>query len=453
MHWVQAVGTANRARTPQTMNILVVDHSRVFRILWEKTARASDLESILVANGAQGLAALRQQPVSLICVSLVLTDMDGIDFCRQARSMAAGRDVPIILLTSSEQQSIRQRAFDFGVTEVHAKYDIGALFTEATRIAREHARVSAGRVLYVEDDPVGAGTMLDILHGMHLHVDHHDDAAAAFEAFRREDYDLVVCDTALEGRMNGFGLVSRLHARATDNRWIPVLAISDRESVTRQGKLVSLGVSDFLTRPLIEHEVRARVGNLVTHKQLFERARQQQHSLYELAMTDQLTGLYNRNALSEFVSKACAEANRHEQPLSVVVLDIDQFKRINDDHGHQAGDEVLVAVADLLAHSCRKEDFAVRLAGGELLLVLTHCNRGDARRRAEQLRERIAELRPGGIDVSASFGVAERPHGEHVDLDGLLRAADAALSEAKAAGRDRVVEHGGLHAEGRRHVV
>lgn len=435
------------------MNILVVDHSRVFRILWEKTARMSGLESILVANGAQGLAALRQQPVSLICVSLVLTDMDGIEFCRQARAMAAGRDVPIILLTSSEQQSIRQRAFEVGVTEVHAKYDIGALFTEASHIAREYESVSAGRVLYIEDDPVGAGAMLDILRGMDLRVDHHDDAATAFEAFGREDYDLVICDVAFDGRMNGLGLVSRLHARATDNRWVPILTVSDREGAARQGELVPLGVSDFITRPLVQHEVRARVGNLVAYKQLFERARQQQRSLYELAMTDQLTGLYNRNALSEFVSKACAEANRHELPLSVLVLDIDHFKRINEAHGHQVGDEVLVAVADLLTHSCRKEDFAVRLAGGELLLVLTHCNRGDARRRADELRAKIAELQPGGIEVSASFGVAERPHGEHVDLDRLLRAADAALAEAKAAGRDRVVDRGEGHAGGQRHVV
>lgn len=435
------------------MNILVVDHSRVFRILWEKTARASALESILVANGAQGLAALRQQPVSLICVSLVLTDMDGIDFCRQARSMAAGRDVPIILLTSNDQHSVRQRAFEVGITEVHAKYDIGALFTQASHIAHEYESVSAGRVLYIEDDPVGSSAMLEILRGMDLRVDHHDDAAAAFEAFRREDYDLVVCGIAFEGRMNGFGLISRLHARSTDNRWIPILAVSDRGDAARQAKLVDLGVSDFITLPLAEHEVRARVGNLVSHKQLFERARQQQRSLYELAMTDSLTGLYNRNALTEFVTKACAEANRHDQPLSVLVLDIDHFKRINEAHGQQAGDEVLVAVADLLANGCRKEDFAVRLAGGELLLVLTHCNRGDARRRAEQLRQRIAELRPGGIEVSASFGVAERPHGEHVDLDSLLRAADAALSDAKAGGRDRVVERDERRVAGQQQVV
>lgn len=434
------------------MNILIVEHSRVFRILWEKTAGPSGLVSTLAANGTQGLAALRQQPVSLICVSLVLTDMDGIEFCRQARSMAAGRDVPIILLTSSEQQSVRQRAFEVGITEVHAKYDIGTLFAESTRIAREHENLSAGRVLYLEEDPAGAGAMPDVLRGMNLRVDHHDDPVAAFEAFTREDYDLVICDVVFEGRMNGLGLISRLHARTTANRWVPVLALSDRDDEARQGELVSLGVTDLITRPLTEHELRARTGNLLAYKQLHERVRQQQHSLYELAMTDQLTGLYSRNALAEFVSKACAQANRHELPLSAIVSDTDRFKRINEVHGYQVGDEVLVAVADLLSNSCRKEDFAVRLAGGELLLVLTHCNRGDAKRRAEELRTKIAERHPNGVAVTASFGVAERPQGEQIDLDGLLRVADAALSAAKAAGRDRVVEHAGSHAAGQRHV-
>lgn len=422
------------------MEILVVDHSRVFRTLWEKRARLAGLEPVIVADGHEGLEVLRQRPMSLVCVSLTLSDMDGIEFCRHARAIPNARDLPIILLTSTSDKALRRRAFEAGVTDVHPKNDIDSLFKEAARIAQEHRTVSAGHVLYVEDSITVATTMLRILRGMNLQVDHYKSASDAFEAFMEQDYDLVLTDILVEGEMSGFGLVSRIRGEATEHSWVPILAISGMEDVARRVELFRLGINDFVTKPVVEQEVQARVNNLMMNKQLFDRVQRQQQHLYDLAMTDQLTGLYNRNALAEFVTKACAEANRHDLSLSVVLLDIDHFKRVNDAHGHQVGDEVLVAVSDLVLRRCRREDFAVRLGGEELMLVLTHCDRADAVRCAETLREEIAALTPNDVDVTASFGVASRPHGVPADLDGLLRAADDAMYEAKANGRNRVVE-------------
>lgn len=434
------MGVGKASRTAQSMDILVVDHSRVFRALWEKRARLAGLVPLVVADGHEGLEVLRQRPMSLVCVSLTLSDMDGIDFCRHARAIPNARDLPIILLTSTDDKALRRRAFEAGVTDVRSKNDVDSLFKEAARIAAEHKTVAAGRVLYVEDSITVATTMLRILRGMNLHVDHYKSASDAFEAFMQADYDLVISDILVEGEMSGFGLVSRIRGEATEHSWVPILAISGMEDVARRVELFRLGINDFVTKPVVEQEVQARVNNLITNKQLFDRVQRQQQHLYDLAMTDQLTGLYNRNALAEFVSKACSEANRHDLNLSVVLLDIDHFKHINDEHGHQVGDEVLVAVSDLVLKRCRREDFAVRLGGEELMLVLTYCDRGDAVRCAEFLREEIAALKPNGVEVTASFGVAARPHGVKVDLDGLLRAADDAMYEAKANGRNRVVE-------------
>jgi two-component system cell cycle response regulator len=421
------------------VEILVVDHSRVFRTLWERMARLAGLAPIVVASGAEGLEFLRKRNVSVICVSLTLADMDGVDFCRQVRALPHGHDLPLILTTSTEQKAIRRRAFEAGATDVHPKQDIDFLFKEAARLAQEHDQICAGRVLYVEDSVTVATAMLKILGEMHLGVDHYKSATDAFEAFQSEDYDLVISDILVEGEMSGFGLVSRIRADA-ERHWIPILAISGMEDLSRRVELFRLGINDFVTKPVVEQEVKARVTNLITNKQLFDRVQEQQRHLYELAMTDQLTNLYNRNALAEFATKACAEANRHELHLSVVMLDIDHFKRINDDHGHQVGDEVLVAVSELMMGRCRKEDFAIRLGGEELLLVLTHCDRADAVRCAEQLREEIEALRPAGVEVTASLGVASRAQGQEIDLDGLLRAADSALYAAKNGGRNRVVE-------------
>ncbi len=422
------------------MDILVVDPSRVFRTLWAKRARLDGLDPTIVADGHEGLEVLRQRPMSLVCVSSILSDMDGIDFCRHARAIPNARDVPLILLTSTSDKDLRRRAFEAGVTDVHPKNDLDPLFKGAVRIAAEHEIVSAGHVLYVEDSMTVATTMLRVLRGMNLKVDHYDSASEAFVAFMDTDYDLVLTDILVEGDMSGFGLVSRIRGEAIEHGWVPILAISGMEDVARRVELFRLGINDFVTKPVVEQEVQARVNNLITNKQLFDRVQRQQRHLYDLAMTDQLTGLYNRNALAEFVTKACAEANRHDQSLSVVLLDIDHFKRINDEHGHQAGDEVLVAVANVVLKRCRREDFAVRLGGEELMLVLTHCDLADAVRCAEGLREQIEALRPGDLEVTASFGVTSRPRGARADLDDLLRAADDAMYEAKGNGRNEVIE-------------
>lgn len=265
---------------------------------------------------------LRQRRMSLVCVSLILSDMDGIDFCRHARASPNARDVPLILLTSTSDKDLRRRAFEAGVTDVHPKNDLDSLSKGAVRIAAEHETVSAGHVLYVEDSITVATTMLRVLRGMNLEVDHYDSASEAFEAFMETDYDLVLTDILVEGEMSGFGLVSRIRGgEGTEHGWVPILAISGMEDAARRVELFRLGINDFVTKPVVDQEVQARVNNLITNKQLFDRLQRQQRHLYDLAMTDQLTGLFNRNALAEFVTKACAEANRHDQSLSVVLLD------------------------------------------------------------------------------------------------------------------------------------
>ncbi|HET9680256.1 MAG TPA: GGDEF domain-containing protein, partial [Gammaproteobacteria bacterium] len=189
----------------------------------------------------------------------------------------------------------------------------------------------------------------------------------------------------------------------------------------------------------IQEEVVARVTNLITNKQLFDQVQAQQKHLYELAMTDQLTGLFNRNSLAEFASKYFSQAARHDFPLSVIIMDIDHFKQINDKHGHLSGDTVLEHIGSLLKSNCREEDFAARYGGEEFLLILTHCTLDCARDKADELRRDLEKLEPAGIPVTGSFGITARPANRKISLDDLLRAADTAVYEAKRQGRNQVV--------------
>jgi diguanylate cyclase (GGDEF)-like protein len=157
------------------------------------------------------------------------------------------------------------------------------------------------------------------------------------------------------------------------------------------------------------------------------------------AATDGLTGLPNQRAVHDTLKRMVAQAGRTLEPLALVLFDLDRFKQINDTFGHGRGDDVLAAVGDVAAHTVRGSDFVGRLGGEEFAVMLPGTDREGARRVAENLREAIASLAVTGIEraITASFGVAVLPE-DAPEAQALLRAADRALYEAKANGRDRV---------------
>lgn len=157
------------------------------------------------------------------------------------------------------------------------------------------------------------------------------------------------------------------------------------------------------------------------------------------ALRDELTGLYNRRFLEEVLERLCLEAERRGSSIGLVMLDLDNFKRLNDTHGHAMGDAVLREVGAAILASIGPTDIACRYGGEELLVLLPDCGLDLAAGKAEQLRSRIADLAfAGGVTVTGSFGVAALPE-TSVNAQGLLVAADSALYQAKTAGRDRVV--------------
>jgi diguanylate cyclase (GGDEF)-like protein len=204
------------------------------------------------------------------------------------------------------------------------------------------------------------------------------------------------------------------------------------------------GADDYITKPFDLADLLARV-------RVWGRAGRRIHELHELrqlyahtrqqAMTDPLTGLYNRRALETLLEQEIAKVRRLGYSLGVFVLDVDQFKTINDRYGHLRGDQVLGAVARALRQTLRKGDILGRFGGDEFVAVLLGSDPGALRRIGEQLRRVIAELptaETGAIPVTVSIGGATSA-GDHVEATGLLSAADAALYQAKAAGRNRVV--------------
>jgi two-component system cell cycle response regulator len=155
-------------------------------------------------------------------------------------------------------------------------------------------------------------------------------------------------------------------------------------------------------------------------------------------MTDQLTTCHNRHSLSEYAPKYIKDSIRYKHPLSVMILDLDHFKHINDEFGHDTGDIVLSGIGKLLMTTCRQGDIVARIGGEEFMILLPYCTITDALNKAETLRAMIEMCKPGDLTVTASIGVAQLLEEHEESYKNLYKAADRAVYHSKENGRNQV---------------
>jgi diguanylate cyclase (GGDEF)-like protein len=274
-------------------------------------------------------------------------------------------------------------------------------------------------------------------------------AASGSEALRVIDRaDLVLTDMSMPG-MDGLELLLEIKKRRPD---LPVAMMTAYASVDGALAAMQQGAYDYLLKPCqseeitlkvklglrlsrYEHELRVRNEELERTKLRLEEANQR---LERLATTDPLTDLPNRRRFIERLEEETETAHRYKHATSLILLDLDHFKRVNDNFGHPAGDRVLVEVARILKERARAADLPARLGGEEFAILVPFTNEGGACELAEDMRVRIEQHVFEGIGhVTASFGVAELDTSAGSERR-LLSEADAALYRAKAAGRNRV---------------
>lgn len=422
------------------LKALVIEDSKIYQQLMQAVFTDLGVSARFEETGEACLEAMEQDEYQLLCLDLHLPGIDGLEVCRRLREKEEYQYLPIVLFTEEENDELLQKSFDVGMTDVLRKSSFEELHASIGQFIEGMGKKLSGRVLYIEDSKTTAQLTLHMLDSMGLESDHFVSADEAFEAFGQNDYDIIITDIVVEGSMSGIGLVRAVRALHDNRGKIPVLAVSGLEDAARRVEILRYGANDFVSKPFVDEEFHARVSNLITSKKLFDQVQQQQAQLQELATTDQLTTLFNRHYLNDAGTQAISNAQRHKHPLGMLMIDLDHFKSINDDHGHDKGDEVLTEVGKLLKAMSRQGDIAARFGGEELVLILAHCELIDAQQKAEQFRSDLEALKPGGLRVTASIGVAGLVEG--MDFKELFKQADEAVYVAKDTGRNQVVVAG-----------
>lgn len=255
-----------------------------------------------------------------------------------------------------------------------------------------------------------------------------------------EPVDVVLCDVEMPG-MDGEKLLQFKEARA-DVRDVPILFLTGSVELDRRVRLIEQGASDTLPKPFHAADLVARLRLHLKLKRLQDELKLKNEALSRLSTTDSLTGLRNRRYADEVLAIEVLRARRYRSPLCVLLADVDHFKRVNDEHGHAAGDGVLRGVADRLRETLRVTDVGARWGGEEFLVILAQNDADGAGLVGERWRRAVAGAGfplPDGREVSVtlSVGVASFAPGIGTGPE-LVAEADAALYAAKQAGRNRV---------------
>ncbi|PZU87550.1 MAG: PleD family two-component system response regulator [Chelatococcus sp.] len=449
--------------------VLVVDDIPANVKLLEAKLSAEYFDVLTALNGPDAIAICERGEADIVLLDVMMPGMNGFEVCRRLKGGATTAHIPVVIVTALDQPLDRLQGLDAGADDFLTKpLDDTSLFARVRSLARLKAMTDElrnramasrrlgitdpmaaaaqetglnGRILIVEDRPSARERLREVLSTFHS-VETESDPHQALLRAGEEPFDAVLVSLDLAGH-DGLRLCSQLRSLER-TRDMSVLLIAEAEDRARVLRGMEIGAHDFLLRPIDRNELLARVRTQVRRKRFTDRLRESVQSSMEMAVMDQLTGLYNRRYLDNRLTAMFNESALRARALSALVLDIDRFKAVNDTWGHDAGDDVLREFADRVRACTRGIDVVARLGGEEVAILLPDTTLEAAYAVAERIRERV-ELEPfpiqnhtRGIPVTVSIGVASRRAGDASAAE-IVKRADDALYRAKEAGRNRVI--------------
>ncbi len=453
--------------------ILVVDDiAPNVKLLEAKLAREF-FRVITAMSGPEALEKAKTEKPDVILLDIMMPGMDGFEVCEKLKADPATQNIPVVMVTALTDISDRVRGLEAGADDFLSKpvNDLALMsrvrslirlkmtadewmlreetahqFGAATQeINMGDVDTSAAEILLVEGSASEAQRLVESLQRDKHKVTVVPNGTRAMELAEKTPYDVILVSLNLDGE-DGLRLCSHLRLDGV-TKSVPIVMLADEQDMVRVATGLEFnGAHDYLLRPVDRNELRARIKTQVRRRRYQKLLRANYETSISMALTDSLTGLFNRRYLMAHLKKMMEEANIGMKPLCVLMFDIDHFKNINDTYGHGVGDEVLREFSARLGKQIRSFDMLARLGGEEFVAVLPNIGRHTAFDVAYRLRKVIADQpfsipSKGQISVTCSIGgvILEE---SLKDAESAIDRADKALYEAKDSGRNCVYFEG-----------
>lgn len=448
--------------------ILVVDDTPANVMLLEAKLANEYYDVLTATNGFDAIKVTRESSPDLILLDVMMPGIDGFETCRQLKADPKISHIPVVMVTALNSIEDRVNGLQAGADDFLTKpIDDTALMARVRSLVRiktliDELRlrdktgsemgvlsenensftkdVTGSHILLVDDDQVQSKRIYEDLARIFKVslVDHPEDA---MKIASEGQFDAALISTHLAG-MDGMRLAMHMKTRE-ELRHIPVLIMVDEEERDVMLKGLELGVNDFISLPVDMNELLARVQTQVRRKKYQDALKSNYQQTISMAITDGLTGLYNRHFLSTHLGNMVQQSLASGRPLSQIILDMDHFKRVNDTYGHDVGDEVLVKLGKIVVNTIRSADLAARYGGEEFVVLMPETDILDAAEVAERIRIAVEKTpfpvshAAGALNLTVSIGVSHlrRPHDTALELQ---KRADEALYCSKSNGRNQV---------------
>lgn len=449
--------------------VLVVDDVPANVKLLEAKLTNEYYDVVTAKDGYECLEVTKAKKPDLILLDVMMPGMDGFQVCRKLKEDPEVSHIPVVMVTALSEPSDRVQGLEAGADDFITKpINDTSLFARVRSLVRiktliDELRlrdksgaqmgmnasdfslnldVSGAKLMLIDDDMVQSRRLTERLSASTYQVAGFTDHKQALDHARTSpDFDLIIISTQLSD-IDGIRLATQFKAiEAVRN--VPILMLVDEEEQHLMLKGLELGVNDYIITPVDFNEMAARVKTQVRRKKYQEALRSNYQESVSMAVTDGLTRLYNRHYLDTHLKNLARQAGEQARALSVMILDMDHFKSVNDTYGHNVGDEVLQQLAAVIMNTIRSADLAARYGGEEFVILMPETDASRAYEAAERLRRNVENTvmkishAQGTLQKTVSIGHATMRPDDTPET--LLKRADVALYEAKHGGRNRVM--------------
>jgi two-component system cell cycle response regulator len=451
-----------------TARVLIVDDIPTNLKLLEARLAAEYFEVVTAASGPEAIEICETSNVDVVLLDVMMPGMDGFEVCQRLKRGQNTYHIPIVMVTALDQPSDRVRGLECGADDFLTKpVDDVQLLARVKSLVRlkaltdelraramtgqqlaieDSARVmdgmvpDGGHILLIDEDARHARRLQEVLEATHK-VDVLTSPGDAALQLAQKPYELAIVDMAMV-EFDPLRVCSQLRTRE-QSRQLPIILVAEEGHRPQVVRGLDLGINDFIMRPVERNELLARVRTQVRRHRFTLELRERVNSTMQMAIVDELTGLYNRRYFDRHLSMMLEKSTAQDRDMAVMMLDLDYFKSVNDTHGHDAGDAVLKEFAERLQRNIRGVDLACRFGGEEFVVLMPDTDLQQAHNVAERVRssvaERMFEIGTGApIQVTVSVGAALNNR-EADTPETLLKRADIALYLAKSGGRNQVI--------------